>query len=210
MSRAEQQTKSSNLAARRIAVILAGGQSMRMGRLDKARIGLDGDRLIDRVIQRLSPQVDEVLIAGPENYETGLFAIEDRRDGPSGPAAGLWSAMHWIAAHEPKAAGFATAPVDGPFAPLDLYQRLASRGSSAVACDAHRLHPTFAYWRIRDLQAALKGTRGRGGVSLDKIAERCAAERVAFSDPRCFINLNAPEDIAQAAKSLRGDYRNGS
>jgi len=201
MPDAKQDVKSPKTAPR-IAVILAGGKSQRMGNADKAELPLGGVRLIDRTIERLSPQVDRVLIAGPKDYATGLTAIGDRRDGPIGPAAGLWSAMHWIEKHAPLADGFVTAPVDGPFAPKDLYARLAAAGSCAVASDANGLHPTFAYWRLKELKPALSASPAGRGAALHEIAKRCAADHIAFPDPYGLMNLNTPEDLVRAVEIL--------
>src|SRR5690554_7767864 len=44
------------------AVILAGGQANRMGGVDKGRLMLGGQSLIQRVIDRIEPQVDAVVL----------------------------------------------------------------------------------------------------------------------------------------------------
>jgi len=59
----------------RIGLILAGGQARRMGGTDKASVRLNGRRLIDHVRNRLTPQVDRVLISGRSDYGSGLWLI---------------------------------------------------------------------------------------------------------------------------------------
>jgi len=44
------------------AVVLAGGRATRMGGADKGWVELAGRPLIDHVLDRLRPQVDEILI----------------------------------------------------------------------------------------------------------------------------------------------------
>ena len=49
------------------AVILAGGQSRRMGGIDKGLIDLNGKPLVQHLIDRIAPQVDEVLISASQS-----------------------------------------------------------------------------------------------------------------------------------------------
>ncbi len=186
----------------RIAVILAGGKARRLGGADKALTELGGVRLIDRVIARLAPQVDELLIAGAKDYGTGLKTVADLPDGPAGPAAGLWAVARWLAERRADVHGFATAPVDGPFLPSDLYARLAAKGACAVACDAEQDHPTFAYWRVDRLQEALKSAPAGQGLALRALARRLNARRVIFPQANCLMNINTPDDIVRAAQAL--------
>jgi len=185
----------------RIGVILAGGLSRRMG-ADKAEAMLAGRPLIDHVVERLAPQVDCILIAGPHDYGTGLAFTPDHADGPRGPAAGLWAAAHWVAKHAPGAAGFVTAPVDGPFLPPDLYEKLSAGKVCAIAANTEGDHPPFAYWRLSVMMAKLgaAGTADKG-LALIALAESCAARRVEFSQRHCLMNINSPEDLARAEKA---------
>lgn len=201
----EPKLETSRHAPVRIAFILAGGKARRMGGADKALIELGGVRLIDRVIERLAPQVDELLIAGPHDYQTGLETVADRRDGPAGPAAGLWAAAHWMAERRADAKGFATAPVDGPFLPPDLYARLAAERVCAVASDGARDHPTFAYWRVDRLTTALAGLPAGKGAALRELAEQRHALRVFFADSCGLMNINTPADVARAERLLAND-----
>jgi len=50
-------------SGRVLGVILAGGLSSRMGRPDKFFLVHNGVRLIDRIIERASPQVDQLVIS---------------------------------------------------------------------------------------------------------------------------------------------------
>lgn len=168
-----------------------------MGGKDKALIELGGKRLIDLAIARLEPQMDRILISGRSDYGTGLTVLEDMEEGPRGPAAGLAAALRWIERHAKETPGLLTVPVDGPFLPEDLYKRLSSGGGSAVAADADRIHPTFAYWRTGDLADALRGCPPGEGVSLHALAERCGARPVRFAS-RAVLNVNTPEDIEKA------------
>ena len=164
-----------------------------MGGADKGEILFDEMRLIDHVIARLMRQSDRIVISGRHNYATGFAFIPDREDGPKGPAAGLWSILHYFSGGE--AEGFMTVPVDGPYAPADLFKRLSSTGKSAVASDGKHLHPTCAYWRLGDLQRAFEEISAGDAPSLHSIVEKTRAESVVFPDAQAFRNINRPEDL---------------
>jgi molybdenum cofactor guanylyltransferase len=181
----------------RIGVILAGGYARRMG-ADKPAVLLAGRRLIDHVMDRLAPQVDRILIAGPHAYDTGLDFAPDRGTGPRGPAAGLWAAGHWLLEQAPEATGFITAPVDAPFLPADLYEKLAAGEGSAIASSEDGVHPTFAFWQAPVLLERLRSASSEKGLALHALAEQCAARRVAFSQQHCLMNINSPEELSGA------------
>lgn len=186
-------------ASGRIAVILAGGRSRRMGGRDKAAVRIGGKRLIDRVLDRLTPQADRILISGSRDYGTGLTAVADVRNAPGGPAGGIYSVHQWLLSHDPDVSGFVTAPVDCPFLPPDLIERLAGEGGAAVASDGESDHPTLSYWPLEALSAAWPRLEGRKSVSLKALADLCAACRVIWRDTDIFLNVNSLEDLEAAA-----------
>ncbi len=165
-----------------------------MGGVDKGAIEIGGERLIDRVISRIKPQAERILISARHDYGTGLTALPDRDEGPAGPAAGLWAAVCWLGENAPAAEGFLTAPVDGPFAPADLYARLAAGAGSAVARNSAGVHPTFAYWRVDALRKILARAPKGEGLSLKRIATEIGARETPFSGADQFININTPEE----------------
>lgn len=185
---------------KRVVVILAGGRSARMGGRDKALIELGGARLIDRVIARLAPQVDRMVISGREDYGTGFEVIADAPRDPQGPAAGLLAAARWLPEYLPDTDRFFTAPVDGPFLPADLVARLSGSGGPAIAVDDEGAHPTFACWTLASLAAAREKLAGETSLSLRAIAAAANARQVAWPGNRQFININTPEDVAAALR----------
>ncbi len=74
-------------------VILAGGLGRRMGGVDKGLQWLRGKPMAAWVIERLAPQVDEILINANQNIEAyarfGYRVIPDEIAGFAGPLAGL-------------------------------------------------------------------------------------------------------------------------
>lgn len=141
-------------------VILAGGQSRRMGQ-DKARVILGGQTLLDRAIERLAPQVGMLAVNGPQGPDGAVPLVPDSLPGQPGPLAGVLAAMDW-------AGGLglplvATCPVDLPFFPPDMVARLHAGGAPSYAQTADGLHPLCGLWPVGwadDLRLALStGTR---------------------------------------------------
>jgi len=84
----------------RSAVVLAGGYSTRFGDADKATASLDGEPLVRRVVERVAPAVDEVVVNCRAEQRTPIgqaldglnyrFAVDPVPDG--GPVAGVRTA----------------------------------------------------------------------------------------------------------------------
>jgi len=181
-------------------VILAGGQSTRMGS-DKAIVHFEGQRLIDRLIDRYAGVADRILLSGRHDYGTGLAVINDKPDAPDGPVGAILSIAATLPDLQSDCSGFVTLPVDAPHAPADLIKRLSANGACTVAQDQERIHPTFAYWRCDVVNAV--GTISQPGErapSLHWLTRQCEATPVTWPDSRPFINVNRPEDLATAAK----------
>jgi len=173
----------------RTAIILAGGESRRMGGKDKGEIELGGTRLIDLVLERLRPQVDRVLISAQHDYGTGLEILPDLKPGPQGPSAALLA----MTKADGQSPGFLTVPVDGPFFPANLFERLSGDGN-AIACGPERDHPTFAFWNKADLEKLFSGSP-QTNWPLMEITEKLGARRETFRAESYFTNFNSPEDL---------------
>ncbi|NWG71220.1 MAG: molybdenum cofactor guanylyltransferase [Parvularculaceae bacterium] len=175
----------------RIAVILAGGKSSRMG-ADKATAMFRGERLIDRVARLLALQADRVLVSGPSAYGLTLEAIPDDLCAPDGPVGGVFSAARRLSQQQGVRA-FLTAPVDAPFLPEDLMARLVG-DECRVASDPESVHPTFAYWTLDRLAAMSAALRAEKSISLFRLAELAGARRIEWADHRLFANINTEAD----------------
>ncbi|TVS04714.1 MAG: molybdenum cofactor guanylyltransferase MobA [Rhodobacteraceae bacterium] len=196
-----------------LGVILAGGQATRMGGGDKGLRLLDGRPLLAHVIERLAPQVSDIVLnanGAPERFaDFGLPVVSDTLYGWPGPLAGVLAGMDRAAAQGTDT--IVTVAADTPFFPHDLVTRLIEAAApSGVALAATRAegrlwhHPTFGLWPVRlfeDLHLAL----GRGQRKTILWAERHGAGTAEFSttpfDP--FFNINTPEDL-QIAETLMG------
>jgi len=139
-----------------VIVILAGGGGQRMGGVDKGLLELGGRRFIDMVMARAGEQFPDgpppkILISGAHDYGLGVPVINDDKNFPPGPVAGLFSAAQYLYQNALHCKGFFTLPVDGPGFPEDLCARLQIDGVSAVAGDEADIHPVYGWWRLSDL-----------------------------------------------------------
>lgn len=186
-------------------IVLAGGQGRRMGGVDKGLQSLRGRPMIAAVLERLAPQVDELLINANQNLESyarfGCRVVADELGGFAGPLAGLASGM--------KAATqtlVVTVPCDSPFLPADLVPRLlaaldARSADLAVARTGAQAHPVFALAR-RSLLANLEAFLAAGGRKIDAWYAPLAVVEVAFDDEaEAFSNINTRDELA-ARQSL--------
>jgi len=125
------------------AIILAGGESKRMGQ-DKASIVLAGESLLNRAIANLQPLFDHIMISVREPQADILLPQICDADRRRAPMMGITTALdkvetNWV---------FVVA-VDMPFISADLIRFLAKKreGKQVVVpmIDEH-VQPLFAYY----------------------------------------------------------------
>ena len=178
-----------------------------MGGVDKGLQLLNGRPMAARVLARLAPQVDEVLINANQNLERyallGCRVLPDRLGGFAGPLAGLHCALS-----EARNELVATVPCDSPFLPEDLVVRLAEalRDASvdlAVARTGMQSHPVFCVARRR-LLPHLWTFLQSGGRKIDAWYATLKVVEVAFDDqPAAFRNINTVEELSAAETAQR-------
>jgi len=180
-------------------LILAGGQGRRMGGVDKGLQLLKGKRLVEWVLDRLRPQVTEIIINANQNQaeyaRLGCRVIGDEIGGYAGPLAGLHAGLR-ANAHP----FLVTVPCDSPFLPLDLVTRLhtaliAQHADVAVAKTGDQPHPVFALVR-----ESLAGHLGKflesGGRKIDAWYASLKVAEVAFDDEaEAFSNINTRAEL---------------
>ena len=194
-------------------VILAGGLATRMGGGDKGLRVVGGQRLLDHVIARLSPQCAALAInanGAPGRFaEFGLPVLPDSLPDHPGPLAGVLAGLDWAA--EQGFGSIVTAAADTPFFPRDLVTRLVeAAGPEGLALAGSRdengklwRHPTFGLWPVAlrdDLRAALQGGLRKIVLWTDAHQAGLAEFPARPFDP--FFNVNTPEDIAEAERLL--------
>jgi molybdopterin-guanine dinucleotide biosynthesis protein A len=198
-------------------IVLAGGLGRRMGGGDKPLLELGGTPMLARVIERLSPQVERIVInanGDPERFARfGLPVVADTIEGFAGPLAGILAGMRWSQQNLPEARFLVSVAADTPFFPKDLVPRLAEgcgrdEQTIALAASGAGTHPVFGLWPVAladDLEAFLRS--GEGGKIL-KFADRHLRLNVPFDDVVLpdgsaidpFFNVNTPEDAKRAGE----------
>jgi len=180
---------------KRPVVILAGGKSRRMGQ-EKAEIMLDDCRMIDCVLNRISPQTDQVYISGASDYDTGCPVISDLPSGVRGPAAGILAAMNQFK-KDKTVDGFFIVPVDAPLLPGDLTRKLFNPLQSQFAKGSKRTHPAFAWLRITDIETMFEMRNSESSLSLHQIMDSAQAIPVNWDSETPFHNINTPSQLAE-------------
>jgi molybdopterin-guanine dinucleotide biosynthesis protein A len=183
-------------------IILAGGMGRRMGGVDKGLVMFQRRPMVASVIERFSPQVDELLINANRHHEEyagfGYQVIPDTLTGFAGPLAGLQTGL-MAASYELVA----TVPCDSPFLPQDLIVRLKSALESegaqlAVAMTGDQPQPVFCLCR-RNVLPHLTGFLLQGGRKIDAWYGTLKVAEVNFDDEAdAFININTPQELDAA------------
>ncbi len=178
-------------------VVLAGGLGRRLGGKDKGLLELDGKPFVEHIIEKLSPQVGEVIINANrnlQNYKAFGRVVQDDLEDYQGPLAGMLSAMgktdkKWII----------TVPCDGISIPDDMVMRLCDSAIKlgsliAVAHDGDRLQPVHALISS-SLRDSLDGYLNSGARKIDRWYDQHQFARADFSDSiELFRNINTPNE----------------
>ena len=183
------------------ALILAGGRGSRMGSVDKGLQLFKGMPMVAHVLERMSPQVDEVIINANRSIDQyaafGHRVVPDTIDGFAGPLAGLHVGMT-----QATTTLLATVPCDSPFLPLDLVTRLHTamelgNVDLAVAKTYDQAHPVFCLVK-RDLEPHLREFLASGQRKIDKWYATLRVVEVQFDDQEsAFANINTEAELRE-------------
>jgi molybdopterin-guanine dinucleotide biosynthesis protein A len=201
----------SNEAPATPGVLLAGGLARRMGGGDKPMRQIAGRTILARVIARLKPQCDGLVLnanGDPARFASfGLPVISDTVADFPGPLAGILAALDWTAANRPEVPWILSAAADCPFLPRDLVTRLhraraEQNAQLAVAASDGQSHPVIGLWSValrQELRHALVVEDIR---KIDRWTARYKLATVTWPtkplDP--FFNANTMDDIADAER----------
>ena len=180
-------------------IILAGGQGRRMGGVDKGLQRLRGKPMVQWVIERFAPQVDDLMINANQNLDQyqsfGYPVIPDDIGGYAGPLAGLHRGLS-MATHDL----IATVPCDSPFLPPDLIARLhtalhTQQAELAVARTGNQPHPVFCLTR-KSVLPGLTAFLQSGGRKIDAWYAALKVTEVLFDDEaEAFSNINTADEL---------------
>ncbi|MFK5913530.1 MAG: molybdenum cofactor guanylyltransferase MobA [Woeseiaceae bacterium] len=191
------------------AIILAGGQGSRLNGADKGFVLLAQQPLIQHVIQRIEPQVSEVLISANRNIERykelNFDVLEDATKDFSGPLAGILQALlvcknEWLL----------VVPADSPFIARDMATRLMENNQQVkivIPDSGEHLQPTFSLIH-KSLAPSLEHFLQQGERKARVWMQQQAHKIVGFSDSTdAFININTEEDLKNAEQHLQKTMR---
>ena len=200
-------------------IILAGGLSRRMGGGDKGLLMLGKTTIIERVIDKILPQVGSLAIN--INGDISRFPdyklpiIPDSIKGYLGPLSGILAGMEWAFKNGNRY--IATVAADTPFLPDDFIKRLHTMVKSKnlnIGIAASRflrrddvfIHPTFGIWEVA-LKDDLRDALANDTRKIMFWAKKFKLDYYYFdtsdklSDP--FFNINTPDDLEEAKYRLK-------
>jgi molybdopterin-guanine dinucleotide biosynthesis protein A len=167
---------------------------------DKGLVLFQERPLIAHVLDRLKPQVQQIIINANRNLERyrawGYPVVEDEVDLYSGPLAGIerglaMATTPWVA----------FVPCDSPFIPLNLIERLfetliAQQSQCAYVVSAEGPQPVFCLLN-KELHDDLLASLNAGHKKLIAWLHKHSYSEVFFDHNEFFINLNTQAQLEQ-------------
>lgn len=191
--------------------VQAGGQSTRMGE-DKSLKPFLGEPLIQRVVNRLAPVADEILVTTnrPEKHTfLNTRLVTDLRPG-RGALGGLYTAI--FSANFPLVG---VAACDMPFASKNFFEGAArlmkeTEADVVIAKSTEGYEPLHALYRretcLPAIESALDAEQWKVIAWFPQVNVHVLTENeLKELDPLglCFWNVNTPEEFAQAEEIAR-------
>ena len=185
-------------------VIQAGGKSTRMGGQPKALLELGGRRIIERVLDAVSPVVDDVLIVTntPALYAfLGVPMVPDVYP-DHGSLGGIFAGL----AAASGGAAF-TVACDMPFLHPPVARLVVARAGQAdviiprVGAQLETMHALYAKACLPHIEARLRAGELRITGFLDgvRVVEIPEADVAPLRAPEVvFMNVNTPDELARA------------
>tara|TARA_B100000586_G_C19927207_1_gene349802 strand:+ start:85 stop:705 length:621 start_codon:yes stop_codon:yes gene_type:complete len=191
-----------------LGVILAGGQSRRMGR-DKSLIKLNGKTLIEHTIIKVKKFLPNLIIISNENkneiMKYGIDLVNDCLGENQGPLIGIMTAMKYIKDNKKNFDWIATFPCDTPFFPELLIKKFIDNSKSKksllyFASSNGQRHNVFGLWSLKLYDKLHNDIVNKNSRKVEDWAEQNDVQRIEFSfekdDP--FFNINTEEDLIKA------------
>jgi len=176
-------------------IILAGGRGERAGGADKGLITYKNKTLIQHVIDRVGPQVDEIIISANRNLE--LYrqysdkVVSDSLGDFQGPLSGIASCLNHCE-HE----HILIVACDMPSLPNDLLSRLSgSMLNNSISIATVNNHHQLALLVKKDLSDSIVSQVTNKQLKLIQWVESVPFASISFDDASdAFLNLNTISD----------------
>jgi molybdopterin-guanine dinucleotide biosynthesis protein A len=185
------------------AIILAGGQGSRMNFQNKGLQIFKGQPLIQHVVDRISGQVDDIVISANDKldeYRSLGFPVVADQEESLGPLSGITSSLNFV-----KHSLVLVTPCDTPFLPNDLVpllERQLVKGAISVFAN-ERIQPLISLIRVEAKDSIEEYLQG-GKRSVMGWLEQVDADVLAWNpkENRAFRNINSMQDLAFAERDL--------
>ncbi|MEM6820206.1 MAG: molybdenum cofactor guanylyltransferase [Pseudomonadota bacterium] len=187
---------------KRLALVLAGGRSRRMGE-DKASITVGGETLLDLTVALAKEVADEVWVSVSADQTADSVRarhpqLVDSRPG-EGPLGGILTALD----HDPEAEWLVLA-CDMPGLTREGLGALANAASedatsvalASAAAGSELPEPLYAIWRP-EMRARVIASLDAGRRCARKCLLQAGATLVEVSSDREITNMNTPEERDQ-------------
>jgi len=183
------------------AIILAGGESKRMGQ-DKASLKLANETLLNRAIRNIQPHFEHMIISVREPKKHILFPQLCDKGLARGPIMGISTAMQRV-----NTSWVFVIACDMPFMSAALIEAMAAKRQqqqAVVPTVNGMIQPLFAFY-AKDCLSILQTHIESGERSLKKVI--ADLDTTMFSEAECadydpdllsFFDLDTKEDIHQA------------
>jgi len=188
--------------------VLAGGKSLRLGR-DKALEQIGGQRLIERVIERLSSLRDDIIVVTASRNQLpdlGVRQVHDCYPG-RGALVGIYTGLK-----EATSSHNLVVACDMPFLNVDLLRYLIALSTGCdiviprVAGEVEPLHAVYSKDCLVPIEAQLRDGRFKLSDLLEAVTVRYVEdEEIDRFDPerRSFLNINYESDLERARALLK-------
>ncbi len=178
-------------------LILAGGRGTRLGNSDKGLVELQGNPLVQHVINHISSQVDDIVISANRNIDIynqySDKVIEDSLENFQGPLSGIASAMphcrhEWVL----------VVACDIPFLPNDLVHRLSQiPADTTLSVASVEGHHQLVFLIHNSLLHSIQHSLKKNQLKLMQWIQSQACHVVEFDNSHNeFDNINTSENLA--------------
>ena len=195
-----------------VCVILAGGKGSRLDKKGKFDQVFNKIPLLEHVFNKVKKQSDLIVVNFNKKEKKSNIEIEsiyDTYQDDIGPLAGIHSAIKYSNEKFGEVGMVCTVPVDTPFLPSDLidrlYQNIIKHSSDiVVAKSGTRKHPTIAIWK-NSLLIKLEEYINNDIRKIDSFTKdmRVSYEswKIEGIDP--FFNINNYDDLKIAENMIK-------
>lgn len=196
-------------------IIVAGGGAIRMNGIEKPLQLLAGRPILERIVERVRPQVDALAIdvrassrALYDSWQTQNVAIlSDAFDGRAGPLGGVIGGLEWLNSLGGEFEWLATFPGDTPFLSRDLVGKLRALATvekpvPVVAGDGEQVQNLCALWPIVCLRELRKGVQDGRLRSVRRALDEFNAIQCPVSSQHVFTNINTERDLVDAERLI--------